>query len=296
MRERIYSIVQKAAPDDKISKAYDLLISLTAIISIVPLMFKEPNNYQYLLEKVDIVTVYILFLDYVFRWITHDYAADKAGDRREFLKYPFTLFAIVDLISILPSLGLLGPGFRILRMLRIFKVLHYSKNFAYVSNVFHKERKTLGSVLVIALAYIFVSALAMFSYEPETFDSFFDALYWATTALTTVGYGDVYPHSNVGQLISMVSSLFGIAVIALPAGIVTAGFVDEINKGKEADEQRKLEERQARLQKEQEKVERAEKKLADTARRVKSEERELREHEAGLLKAGSAKKGGDGDA
>lgn len=68
----------------------------------------------------------------------------------------------------------------------------------------------MGSVLMIAIAYIFISALAMFAYEPDTFDSFFHALYWATTALTTVGYGDVYPVTDVGKLISMVSSLFGI--------------------------------------------------------------------------------------
>lgn len=118
-------------------------------------------------------------------------------------------------------------------MFRITKLFRYSKNFSYIANVFEKEKHTLMSVLAIALGYIFVSALAMFSYEPETFDSFFDALYWATTALTTVGYGDVYPTTQIGQLISMVSSIFGIAVIALPAGIVTGGFLEEINKRKE---------------------------------------------------------------
>ena len=112
-------------------------------------------------------------------------------------------------------------------------MLYYSKTFSYVANVFKNERKTLGYVLIIALAYIFVSALAMFAYEPDTFDNFFEALYWATTALTTVGYGDVYPVTEVGRLISMISSLFGIAVIAMPAGVVTAGFMDEIGRAKE---------------------------------------------------------------
>ncbi|MEG0214985.1 MAG: potassium channel family protein, partial [Hungatella sp.] len=83
------------------------------------------------------------------------------------------------------------------------------------------------SVLVIAVAYIFISALIMFCYEPDTFEDFFESLYWATTALTTVGYGDIYPVSIVGRLISMISSVFGIAVIALPAGVVTSGFMNE---------------------------------------------------------------------
>ncbi len=228
MRERIFTIVERAKPNDKVSKFYDLFITVVAIISVFPLMFKESNI---ILDKIDTITVYILFLDYILRFITYDYISGKKGIVA-FIIYPITPFAIVDLISLLPSLGLMRQSFRILRMLRIFKVLHYSKSFLHITNVFKNEKRTLGSVLLIALSYIFVSALAMFSYEPDTFDSFFDALYWATTALTTVGYGDIYPKTTVGQLISMLSSLFGIAVIALPAGIVTAGFMDEINRDK----------------------------------------------------------------
>lgn len=229
LREQLYRIVRKAEPGDRLGKAYDIFIMLVAIASIVPLMFKESDAF---LDRLDIITVYILFFDYIFRWISYDYISGRKSPQA-FILYPFTPFAIIDLISLLPSLGLIGQGWRILRMLRIFKAFHYSDSFTYIINAFKKEKRTLGSVLIIALAYIFVSALAMFSYEPETFDSFFDALYWATTALTTVGYGDVYPLSDVGKLISMISSLFGVAVISLPAGIITASFVEEINKAKE---------------------------------------------------------------
>lgn len=118
----------------------------------------------------------------------------------------------------------------ILRLLRLTKILQYSTSFTYIMNVFKKEGKTLFSVLMIAIFYIFVSALVMFVHESaETFPTFFDALYWATTALTTVGYGDVYPHTQLGKLISMISSLFGVAIIAMPAGIVTGGFLEELN-------------------------------------------------------------------
>ena len=229
MREQIYKVVKKAEPGDVISKYYDVFIMVVAFISVCPLMFKESNS---MLVMIDTITVYILFTDYIFNWITYDYKLKKHSPW-VFVAYPFTPFALIDLVSILPSLGLLGAGFRILRVLRVFKVLYYSKTFSYVANVFKNERKTLGYVLIIALAYIFVSALAMFAYEPDTFDNFFEALYWATTALTTVGYGDVYPVTEVGRLISMISSLFGIAVIAMPAGVVTAGFMDEIGRAKE---------------------------------------------------------------
>lgn len=230
MREQIYHLIRKANSHEKMSKLYNFMICGVAVLSVVPLMFKTTNT---LLEKIDLITVYILFMDYILRWIVADFTMKKHKGVWAFIIYPFTPLAILDLVSILPSLGLLGKGWRILRMFRITKLFRYSENFSYIANVFEKEKHTLMSVLAIALAYIFISALAMFSYEPETFDSFFDALYWATTALTTVGYGDVYPTTPVGQLISMISSIFGIAVIALPAGIVTGGFLEEINKRKE---------------------------------------------------------------
>ena len=89
--------------------------------------------------------------------------------------------------------------------------------------------------------YVFVTALIMFNVEPQinpmtgepTFRTFFDALYWATVTLTTVGYGDVCPVTNVGRFVSMLSSIFGVAIIALPSGVITASYLDELRKQKE---------------------------------------------------------------
>ena len=85
---------------------------------------------------------------------------------------------------------------------------------------------------MLAAGYILISALIIFNVEPDTFDSFFMALYWATVSLTTVGYGDIYPVSFAGRLLAMISSVFGIAIVALPAGIITADYLSEL-KGKE---------------------------------------------------------------
>lgn len=78
----------------------------------------------------------------------------------------------------------------------------------------------------LALGYIVISALIVFQVEPQTFDNFFNAIYWATVSLTTVGYGDIYPTTEIGKVISMLSSFFGIAVVALPAGIIVAGYTE----------------------------------------------------------------------
>ena len=97
------------------------------------------------------------------------------------------------------------------------------------------------TVFSLAIFYIFITALIMFNAEedinPETgkylFEGFFDAFYWAACTLTTVGYGDIYPISHIGRIISIISSMVGIAIIALPSGIVTAGYMDELKNRKE---------------------------------------------------------------
>ena len=98
--------------------------------------------------------------------------------------------------------------------------------------VFHRQKDSLTVVCVLAVGYIFISALVIFNVEPETFNNFFDAIYWATVSLTTVGYGDIYAVSMAGKVITMISSVFGIAIVALPAGIITAGYMEELNKDK----------------------------------------------------------------
>lgn len=84
----------------------------------------------------------------------------------------------------------------------------------------------------IAIGYILISALVIINVEPETFNNYFEAVYWATISLTTVGYGDIYPITTLGRVITMISSVLGIAIVALPAGIITAGLMDEMQKRK----------------------------------------------------------------
>ena len=97
-----------------------------------------------------------------------------------------------------------------------------------IKGVFQSQKKPLISVGVLAVAYILISALVVFNVEPDSFNNFFDSVYWATVSLTTMGYGDIYPVTVIGRIVTMVSSIFGIAIIALPAGIITAGFMEEL--------------------------------------------------------------------
>ena len=93
-------------------------------------------------------------------------------------------------------------------------------------------KDALLAVCTLAIGYIFVSALIIFNVESDSFATFFDAIYWATISLTTVGYGDIYPVTTAGRMITMLSSIFGIAIVALPAGIITAGYMDALSDEK----------------------------------------------------------------
>ena len=121
---------------------------------------------------------------------------------------------------------------RTFRVLRIFKSFRYSKNIQIILQVGKNSKKALIAVLYLAIGYIFVCTLIIFNVEPDSFNTFFDAIYWATISLTTVGYGDIYPITTLGRIITMVSSFMGIAIVALPAGIITAGYMKEIESDK----------------------------------------------------------------
>ncbi len=234
IRNRIYKIIEKSDGDDILSTIYDYLMIVVIIASLVPLAFKSENTVFYIIDK---VTVIIFIVDYVLRWFTADLKYEKKGIS-SFVRYPFSAMAIIDLVSILPSLTIINDGLKVLRVLRmiramrvvrVFKAMRYSKSFEIIANVLRSSRDSLIAVCALAGGYILVSALIVFNVEPESFESFFDAVYWATVSLTTVGYGDIYPVSSVGRIITMISSVFGIAIVALPAGIITAGYMNEIN-------------------------------------------------------------------
>ncbi len=250
MRKRIYEIIEQAKEGDRISFVYDFVMLVAIVASIIPLMFK--TEYP-VFKTIEFITVSLFILDYILRWITSDYRLGMKS--RSFVVYPFTGWAIVDMLSILPGLSVLGRGFkifrvtRLLRILRIFKLFRYSDKIQVLGRVVRKEKGVLLTVLGIAVFYVFITALIMFNAEPHvnpvtgatTFEDFFDALYWATVTLTTVGYGDLTPVTDIGRFVSMLSSLFGVAIIALPSGVITASYMEELRSMKQKENEKENE-------------------------------------------------------
>ena len=225
-----------------LSKVYEWIMLIAIALGMIPLMFHTQNQ---MFLYFDIFSCFWFVVDYILRWVTCGIRSNKSH-WTQYLIYPFTPMAIIDLLSILPTFHLLNPTFkvtrvtRLLKMLRIVKIIRYVESLDIILVTVKKQQKFLYAVLSLALFYVFITAMIMFNAEeeinPETgeylFRNFFDAFYWATCTLTTVGYGDIVPVSDTGRIISIISSLVGIAVIALPSGIITAGYMDELRERK----------------------------------------------------------------
>ena len=152
MRRRIYEIIEKGSPDDKLSMFYDRFMIFCILCSIIPLCFKHTTPLFWWLDK---ITVCIFMVDYILRWGTADFK--MLGKRKvSFLKYPFTPFAIIDLVTILSSLTMLESSIRAFRVLRLpkcmktLRFLRYSQGFHLMTKVFQKKKEDLLTVCYLA--------------------------------------------------------------------------------------------------------------------------------------------------
>ncbi len=237
VKRRTYEIVEVGKEGDVASKVYDTMMLAGVIVGLLPMTLKVTNQYTYYIYS---LTNLIFLFDYAVRVYTADY---KMGFKnyKAYFAYIFTPMAIVDFLSLLPILSSFMPHsvtigyFRLLRVFRVMqllKLVRYSKTMSTIQNVLYRVKNQLIAVLLLTFAYIIASALFIFQMEPSLFNTFFDALYWATISITTIGYGDITPVTFGGRVITMISALVGVAVIALPSGIITAAYMDEIRREK----------------------------------------------------------------
>ena len=234
MREKLYEIIKSPTEGNPETTLYDYFMMVVIILSLLPLTYKlEAEPYWVIYVEHIAVTVFII--DYLLRWFVADYEYPRL--KYPFLQYIYQPMAIIDIVSILPgvlvSITYHNPEFMTLMLLRSLKILEYSHSFRVLRAVIKNSIRPLKAVLAFTTSYIIIAALVIFHIEPG-FRNFFEALYWATVSLTTIGYGDLVPTTMLGRIVTMVSSIMGVAVIALPSGIVTAGYMkaleDEENK------------------------------------------------------------------
>lgn len=231
MRNKIYQTVH-VYEGNIVSIIYKYFMISVIALSLIPLTTKNNPRFFSVIEGICLL---IFIIDYLLRWSTADYKF-KEKSWISFAKYPFRAISVIDLMSIFALLCSMQNwliGFKITEVLTVFRIVRifrYSKSVRTILEILKNSKKPLIAVGSLAIGYIIISAIIIFNIEPDSFNTFFDAIYWSTVSLTTVGYGDIYPVTVLGRAVAMLSSFFGIAIVALPAGIVTAEYLGSLKE------------------------------------------------------------------
>lgn len=246
IKKRTFEILEIAAEDDSVSKAFDIfiitLISLNVLAVVLETVESLYTQFSQVFNTFELISVAVFTVEYVLRLWTctenREYASPVTG-RLKFMANPMSL---IDLMAVLPFylpvVMPLDPRFlralRLFRLFRMFKMGRYSESLQTLGNVMKAKKEEFAvTFFVISLLLVFASSSVYFvehDAQPEAFSSIPAAMWWGVAALTTVGYGDVYPITPVGKFLGAVIALLGIGMFALPAGILASGFAEELQK------------------------------------------------------------------
>ncbi len=242
-RKRLFHIIEVGYDLDYVSRVYDfinvgaLLLYLAA--SILYTYESIQSEYGAVLLLIERITVVFFAVDYVLRLFTAKHLYPKMSERRALFKYVTSFTGIVDLFSFLPDfLPVFFPqgtiAFRMIRIVRIFRLFRinaYYDSLSVITEVIRGKSQQLVSSVFIILVLMTASSLCMYSLEheaqPEVFSNAFSGIWWAASTLLTVGYGDIYPVTTLGKLFGIFISFLGVGMVAIPTGIISAGFVDQ---------------------------------------------------------------------
>ena len=238
-RERIFEIIQIAGGSDAISRAFDRIIIILIILSIVittAQTFPLPEPALIVLDAVDAVCMVAFTIEYLLRLWTADLLYPSSA--HPWLKYIVSPAAIIDLFSFLPFYltGLVPAGMivfrliRVARILRLFRINRFLDPVSAILTVLQKKASLLLASFFLVFVLMFASSLLMYYVEhdaqPEIFENAFSGLWWAVSTLSTTGYGDIYPVTFLGKLMAIFITLLGMCLVAIPTGIITAGFME----------------------------------------------------------------------
>ncbi len=238
IRKRVFEIIQISKKDDMPSKIFDWFIAVVIVINILTIFldsFDELAMYSGLFNACEIFTISVFAVEYLLRIWTADFLYPKFGKYRSRLKFLCSFEGIVDLLTMLPFFFL--DGFVVFRMLRVVRIFHlFRVNARYdslhvITSVIIEKKNQIISSLFIIIVLMLASSLGIYNVEhevqPEVFKNAFSGIWWSVSTLLTVGYGDIYPVTAVGRIMAIFIAFLGVGVVAIPTGIISAGFVEQ---------------------------------------------------------------------
>ena len=201
-----------------------------------------------LLLRIEAATVAFFAVDCVLRIWTAKYHHPNLKEWKAVCRYIFSFSGIVDLLSFLPyympfffpSGAVAFRMFRVVRIFRLFRINAYYDSLNVITQVLTSKAQQLLSSVFIILVLMTASSLCMYSLEhdaqPDVFSNAFSGIWWAVSTLLTVGYGDIYPITALGKIFGILITFLGVGMVAIPTGIISAGFVDQYSRIKRISE------------------------------------------------------------
>ncbi|MBQ6415130.1 MAG: ion transporter [Butyrivibrio sp.] len=246
VRAKIFNMVSTGVIDEPINKFYDFLSIVALVLNLfaafaITFDYTE-EHYKGLLLAIEAVTTFFFAVDYLLRLISSAELYPKLSEPKAAIRYIFSLAGIIDLLSFLPYyLPVFFPAggavfrlFRVARILRLFRINSYYDQLNVITEIIvSKSQQLLASVFII-LILMMASSLCMYSVEheaqPDVFQNAFSGIWWSASTLLTVGYGDIYPVTIMGKILGIIISFLGVGMVAIPTGIISAGFVEQYQR------------------------------------------------------------------
>lgn len=241
LQRKVYNLIREDDENKLSGTIFDSLIVGFIILNVVFIIldtFHFGDAYTRVSSVVELVSVIVFTIEYALRLWTAPLAYVDRRPALARLRYAVTFMAVIDLLSILPfyipfvfPMGLSAVrSLRIIRLLRVFKINRYTAGFTMIAYVFKRKARQLVSSVVVIFMLMLIAAVIMYNVEsqvqPDKFSNAFSAFWWALSTVTTIGYGDLYPITPLGQLLGSIIALLGIGLVAMPTGIISAGFVE----------------------------------------------------------------------
>ena len=246
VRAKIFNMVSTGVIDEPINRFYDFLSIVALVLNLfaafaITFDYME-EHYKGLLLAIEAVTTFFFAVDYLLRLISSAELYPKLSEPKAALRYIFSMAGIIDLLSFFPYyLPVFFPAggtvfrlFRVARILRLFRINSYYDQLNVITEIIvSKSQQLLASVFII-LILMMASSLCMYSVEheaqPDVFQNAFSGIWWSASTLLTVGYGDIYPVTIMGKILGIIISFLGVGMVAIPTGIISAGFVEQYQR------------------------------------------------------------------
>ncbi len=251
VKQRVFEIISIGYTGDFASRLFDAWTTIAILANLFIVIFETFDisvRFLDVLNIIEFVTVISFTIEYILRLWTSDFLYPGVGKGKSLVKYIFSFFGIIDLVSFLPYfLPVVFPAgivafrmLRVVRILRLFRINAYYDALNAITDVLKRKKNQLISSVFIILILMIASSVFMYGLEhqaqPDVFENAFSGIWWSVSTLLTVGYGDIYPVTLAGRVFGIIITFLGVGMVAIPTGILSAGFVEEYQILKDTNE------------------------------------------------------------